>query len=327
MSIVIRGTGSSYPERRLTNADFESMLDTTDAWIVARTGIRERRMLPPDEATSDIATRAARAALEMAGVGTDEIDLIVVATISPDNFTPATANHVHRNLCRGRAIPSFDLNAACSGFLYGLEVVSGLMESGSYRRAVLCGAESMTRFIDYTDRGTCILFGDAAGAAVLERSDGPGGVLATTLNSDGQFTDLIEIPNGAARRPPSAEMLEERNHFVRMNGRAVFKLAVQSLDQVARDTLAKVGWSLDDVDHVISHQANQRILDAARERLGVPEAKFPMNVDRLGNTSSASIPVLLDECNRAGRFSPGDKLLFIAFGGGLTWAAAAVEWV
>ena len=327
MSVVIRGTGSSCPERRLTNADLAKRVDTTDEWIVTRTGIRERRVLPPDEATSDLATRAAQKALEQSGIDADQLDLIAVATVTPDTLTPSTANRVQKNLCRGRAIPSFDINAACSGFIYGLELMHSLLESGRYQRTLLCGAEAMTRFVDYDDRATCILFGDAAGAVVLERSDGPGGVLATTLNSDGQFADLIEIPGGGSKRPPSAEVLAERLPFVHMNGSAVFKLAVQSLDQVARDTLARVGWSIDDVDWVISHQANRRILDAACERLGVPVEKFPINVDRLGNTSAASVPVLLDECNRKGMFEPGQKLLLIAFGGGLTWAASAVEWV
>ncbi len=327
MSIVIRGTGSGLPERRLTNADFERWVDTSDEWIVARTGIHERRMLAPDQATSDMATLAARNALENAGIDAEGLDLIVVATLTPDTLTPSAANLVHRNLLKGRSVPSFDLNAACSGFVYGLEVVTSLMKTGTYRRALLVGAESLTRFMDYEDRSTSILFGDAAGAVILESTDDPGGVLATTIASDGQFHDLIEIPGGGSRRPPSLYMLTQRQPFVRMNGRQVFKVAVQSLEQISRDTLAKVGWEIGDVDHVIAHQANRRILDAVRERLEVPIERMPMNLHVRGNTSSASIPVLLDECNREGRFKPGDKLLLAAFGGGLTWGAAAIEWV
>ncbi len=326
MSVIVRGTGSGLPEGRITNADLERLVDTNDEWIVSRTGIGERRMVAPEEATSDLAIRAGRAALEMAGVAAEDLDLIIVATLTPDMLTPSTANLVHRGLLRGRSIPSFDLNAACSGFVYGLEVANAMMNSGAYRRTLLIGAESMTRFLDYEDRAVCILFGDAAGAAVLERVDGPGGVLATSLASDGQFADLIDIPGGGSRRPPSPYMLAQRQPYLRMKGSQVFKVAVQSLEQVARDTLAKVGWSLDDVDHVIAHQANQRILSAVADRLGVDEARMPMNLSRLGNTSAASVPVLLDECNREGRFKPGDKLLLVAFGGGLTWGACAMEW-
>jgi 3-oxoacyl-[acyl-carrier-protein] synthase-3 len=302
------------------------MVETSDEWIVARTGIRERRVLAADEATSDMATRAGEAALAAAGLSAEELDLVVVACLTPDMLTPSTANLVQNNLCRGRSIPSFDLNAACSGFLYGLAATSGMMESCGYRHVLLVGAEAMTRFTDYEDRGTCVLFGDGAGAVVLERSDAAGGILATTLCSDGQHWELIHLPGGGSRRPPSPYMLAQREQYLRMNGRAVFKLAVQCLEQVALDTLEKVGWSIDDVDVVICHQANHRILTAAAERLGVCPEKFPINIDRLGNTSAASIPVLLDECNREGRFGPGDKLLLISFGAGLTWASAAIEW-
>lgn len=326
MSTLIRGTGSALPERVISNADLEKMVETNDEWIVTRTGIRERRMLAPEEATSDIVTRAAQRALEQAGLAPEDLDLIVVATCTPDTFTPATANHVHRNLCRGTTIPAFDVNAACSGFVYGLEVVTSMLQSGGYRRALLAGGEGLTRFMDYQERSVCILFGDAAGAVVLERSDGPGGVLATTLKSDGQYSEMIQIPGGAARKPASPEVLARREVFVRMNGPQVFKVAVQSMEQVARDTLAKVGWGIGDVDWVIAHQANQRILSAVADRLEIPSEKMPTNLQVRGNTSAASIPVLLDECNRAGRFKRGDKLLLVAFGGGLTWGASAVEW-
>ena len=326
MSVLIRGTGSALPERVISNADLERMIETNDEWIVTRTGIRERRMLAPEEATSDIVTRAAQRALEQAKLTAEDLDLIIVATCTPDTFTPATANHVHRNLCRGLTIPALDVNAACSGFVYGLEVASSMLQSAGYRRVLLAGGEALTRFMDYEERTVCILFGDAAGAVVLERSDEPGGVLATTLKSDGQYSDLIQIPGGAARRPASPYTLAQREIFVKMNGPQVFKVAVQSMEQVARDTLAKVGWGIEDVDWVIAHQANKRILSAVADRLDVPAEKMPTNLEVRGNTSAASIPVLLDECNRAGRFKRGDKLLLVAFGGGLTWGASAVEW-
>jgi 3-oxoacyl-[acyl-carrier-protein] synthase-3 len=264
VSVLIRGTGSALPERVLSNADLEKIIETNDEWIVTRTGIRERRMLAPEEATSDIVTRAAQRALEMAKLTPEDLDLIIVATCTPDTFTPATANHVHRNLCRGLAIPAFDVNAACSGFVYGLDVATSMLQSTGYKRVLLAGGEGLTRFMDYQERTVCILFGDAAGAVVLERSDEPGGVLATTLKSDGQYSDLIQIPGGGARRPASPYVLAQRETFVRMNGPQVFKVAVQSMEQVARDTLAKVGWGIEEVDWVIAHQANKRILGRCR---------------------------------------------------------------
>ena len=326
MKAVIRGTGSFVPETKLTNADLARRVETDDYWITTRTGIRERAVVDRDDATSDLATRAASRALESAGMAPDELDLIVVGTVTPDMLTPSTACLVHRNLRVGRPIPCLDLSAACSGFLYGLEVVGSMLASGAYRRALLVGAEAITRFVDYEDRATSILFGDAAGAVVLEASDRSAGLEATVLKCDGEFWDLIHIPGGGSRRPPSPYMLTQREAFVRMQGRQVFKLAVQSLEQVARDTLDRAGWTLDEVDYVLLHQANRRIIDAVSERLGVPREKLPINVERLGNTSAASIPVLLDECNRAGLLSSGDRLLFAAFGAGMTWAGAALEW-
>ena len=326
MNAAIRGTGSSLPETKLTNADFERMLDTSDEWIFVRTGIRERRVLEPEQATSDSATRAAQGALEMAGVAPDELDLIVVATATPDMLVPSTANLVQRNLHIGRPIASFDLNAACSGFLYALETVHSLVAAGRYQRALLIGAETLTRFVDYQDRQVSILFGDAAGAILLEAEEGQGDVLATILKADPGFSDLISIPGGAAARPPSPYTLTQREHFLRMDGRQVFKLAVQSMEQVARDTLERVGWSIEDLDHVVLHQANRRILNAVCERLGIPDSKRPTNLSRVGNTGAASIPLLLDECQRAARFRPGDRILAVAFGAGLTWAGAALRW-
>ncbi len=327
MRTVIRGTGSSLPETKLTNADLERILDTNDEWIVSRTGIRERHVLEAGAATSDMATEAAHGALAMAGLQPEELDLIVVTTLTPDMFTPSTANLLQRNLRVGRTIPSFDLNAACSGFLYGLEVVNSLVASGRYRRVLLVGAETLTRFLDYQDRSVSILFGDGAGAVVLEGvEDTENGILETTLKSDPQFWDMIHIPGGAAARPASPYVLTQREQYLHMEGPQVFKLAVQCLEQIARDTLDAVGWTLEEVDHVVMHQANGRILRAAAERLGIPQHKRPTNLHRTGNTSAASIPILLDECQRAGRFRPGDRILTIAFGAGITWAGAAFRW-
>ncbi len=326
MSGVIRGTGSSLPEARLTNADLERMLDTSDEWIVSRTGIHERRVLEAGEATSDLAARAGRGALDMAGLDPDEIDLVVVATTTPDMHTPSTANLVQRKLGIKRSIASFDLNAACSGFVYALEVTNALLASGRYKRALLLAAEGITRFVDYQDRQVSILFGDGAGALLLEADQGKGDILATILKADAAFCDLISIPGGAAARPASPYMLTQREQYLRMDGRQVFKLAVQALEQVVHDTLKEVGWPIEDVDHFVLHQANRRILKAVAERLEIPDEKLPSNLARTGNTASASIPILLDECQRGARFHPGDQVLCATFGAGLTWAACALRW-
>jgi 3-oxoacyl-[acyl-carrier-protein] synthase-3 len=324
-SALIAGTGSALPEGRLTNADLEQLVETNDQWIVERTGIRERGRIDPDEATSHLAVRAAKGALESTGIAPEDLDLIVVCTVSPDMLTPSTACLVHRDLHVGKAVPCFDIGAACSGFLYGLEVVCDLIGAGRYQRALLVGAETITKFVDYEDRGTCVLFGDAAGAAVLEASDRPGGVISSVLKSDGEFWDLIHIPVGSAH-PPTPEMLAQRAQYLRMNGRQVFKLAVQALEQVSRDALDRAGWKLDEVDHLLFHQANLRIIEAVGSRLRAPAEKIHLNIDRTGNTSAATIPTLMDEVNRAGKLAPGDKILCAAFGAGLTWAATTIEW-
>jgi 3-oxoacyl-[acyl-carrier-protein] synthase-3 len=300
----IAGTGSFLPERKITNFDLEKRVDTSDAWIVARTGIRERGIAAPEDATSDLCTRAARRALASAGLAPDDLNLRV-----------------------GRPIPAFDFGAACSGFIYGLEIVDAMLATGRYRRALLVGAETLTRFTDYEDRGTCVLFGDAAGAVILEASSEPyGGLRATRLSCDGDFWDLIHIPGGGSRRPASPYMLAHRDQYIQMNGRQVFKLAVQALEQVIRDVIDRAGWKLHDVDHFLVHQANGRIVEAVGERLGIPPERVPLNIDRTGNSSAASIPVLLDEQHRAGRLRPGDRIVCSAFGAGLTWGGAALEW-
>jgi 3-oxoacyl-[acyl-carrier-protein] synthase-3 len=322
----IRGTGAAVPATKITNADLEALVDTSDEWIVTRTGIRERGKLPADQGTSDLATIAAHEALKSAGLQASDIDLIVVCTCTPDMPMPSTAALVHRNLHVGRPIPAYDLNAVCAGFVFGLEVVVDQLMSGRYQRALLIGADAMTRLMDYQDRQTCVLFGDGAGAVVMTAEEGEAGVVATILKADGEFWDLIQVPGGGSRRPASPYMLAQREQYMRMNGRGTFKLAVQSMEQVILDTIARAGWTLDSVDHVLVHQANQRIIEATAERMGVPLEKVPTNVERTGNTSAASIPVLLDDCARAGRFSPGDRVICAGFGSGLSWGGVALIW-
>ncbi len=301
-------------------------MDTSDEWIVTRTGIRERGKLPPDQGTSDLATIAAGEALKSAGLQAGDIDLIVVCTCTPDMPMPSTAALVQRNLRVGRPIPAYDLNAVCAGFVFGLEVVVDQLMSGRYQRALLIGADAMTRLMDYQDRQTCVLFGDGAGAVVMTAEESDAGVVATTLKADGEFWDMIQVPGGGSRRPASPYVLSQREQYMRMNGRQTFKLAVQAMEQVILDTIARAGWQLGDVDHVLVHQAKQRIIDAVAERLGVPSAKVPTNVAHTGNTSAASIPLLLDECQRAGRLRAGDRVICAGFGSGLSWGGVALIW-
>ena len=326
MSVAVLGTGSAVPQEKLTNADLEALVDTNDDWIVSRTGIRERGKLPLGRATSDLATESAVAALKAAGLQADDLDLIVVCTCTPDMTMPSTAALVQRNLAIRATIPCYDLNAACAGFVFGMEVVHDQLIAGRYRRALLIGADTMTRLMDYEDRTTCVLFGDAAGAVVLGNVDEPRGLVATTIQADGRLWDLIQVPGGGSLKPPSPYMFTQREHYLRMNGRQTFKFAVQAMEQVSRDTVVKAGWQLDQVDHVVVHQANLRIIDAVSERLGLAPERVPINVSRMGNTSAASIPVLLDECARGGRLRAGDRVLCVGFGSGLSWGAAALVW-
>jgi 3-oxoacyl-[acyl-carrier-protein] synthase-3 len=330
LRICFRGTGAAVPEAKLTNSDLEELVQTSDEWIVGRTGIRERRVLSRDEGTSDMATAAARAALENSGLDAGEIDLIVCATSTPDMPMPSTAALVQRNLRGGRPIPAYDVNAACAGFVYALEVTYDQLCAGRYRRALLIGADAMTRLMDYQDRTTCVLFGDGAGAVVLEAVDDAQartpGIVGSSIKADGEYWDLIQVPGGGSRHPASPYVLSQRQQYMRMNGRQTFRLAVQSMEQVALETLKRAGWQPGEVDHVIVHQANLRIIEAVTERLGLPGERVPVNVMRMGNTSAGSIPVLLDECNRQGRLKSGDKVLAVGFGSGLTWGAVAFHW-
>jgi len=325
MRARIAGTGMAVPDRVLTNADLEEMVDTTDEWILTRTGIRERRMSGPDEALSDFAIPAAERALEMAGVEGSEVDLVICATISSDRVFPATSCLIQNHI-GAKDAPAFDLSAACTGFLYGIGMGTQFIEAGRARNVVVVGGEMLTKILDWNDRSTCVLFGDGAGAVVLQATEEERGVLAYSMHADGSLADLIELPGGGSRVPVSHEMLDEGQQYITMRGNETFKKAVRRLAQVSEEALAECGKKPQDVDWFIPHQANKRIIDAVGQRLAVPEGSTYINVDRFGNTSAASVPIALDELNRSGKIEPGHTVLMTAFGSGLTWGSAVVEW-
>jgi len=322
--VAIAGTGSYVPERILTNAELEKMVETTDEWIVTRSGIRERHIARPEEATSDLAAVAARRALENAGMEADKLDLIIVATITPDMVFPNTACFVQK-LIGARHATCFGMEAACSGFVFAVETASQYIRTGAAKTALVIGAEKLSSITDWQDRSTCVLFGDGAGAVVLRASDKEEGILSTITGSDGNLTELLNVPGGGSRHPTSRETIENRMHYMKMAGKEVFKHAVRSMGDAATRALAKAGMTIDDVALVIPHQANIRIIDAIRDRLGVVPEKFYVNLDRYGNTSAASVPLALDEAVRTGRVKTGDAVLLVAFGGGFTWGAMVIR--
>jgi 3-oxoacyl-[acyl-carrier-protein] synthase-3 len=325
-SVVILGTGAYAPERILSNADLTRIVDTTDEWILTRSGIRERHVAAPDEATSDLAVKAALIAIADAKLTPADIDLLIIATCTPDAPLPSTATIVQHKLGLGRCA-CFDLAAACSGFLYSLETADAMLRSGRYRNALVIGAEKLNSLTDYQDRTTCILFGDGAGAVVLGLRPGAGtGIIGTKLYADGSASDLIHVTAGGSRRPPSAETVAQREHFIQMRGKEVFKLAVTAMQDAAIELLEKNGVAPDQVKLLIPHQANQRIIDAIAQRMKLPADRVFMNLERFGNTSAASIPIALDEARRCGRIESGDYVLLVAFGAGLTWASALIRW-
>jgi 3-oxoacyl-[acyl-carrier-protein] synthase-3 len=322
---VIRGTGSSLPAKVLTNADLERMVDTSDEWIVSRTGIRERHVARDDEYMSKFATAAAEEALRSAGIPGGDLDLVLCATVTPDMPIPATACIIQDDL-KARDAAAFDLSAGCSGFIYALAVADLFVSSGVYRNVLVVGAELLSKYTDWKDRGTCVLFGDGAGAVVLTPGEGPHGVLATAMHADGKMADFIYVPAGGTREPASERTVAERRHFIRMRGNETFKMAVRSMEETSREVLKAAGLQTSDIDLFIPHQANRRIIDAVGSRLGLREDQVYVNIERVGNTSAASIPIALDEAARAGRLKRGDNLLFAAFGTGLTWGAALCKW-
>lgn len=324
-SVGIIGTGKYVPERVLTNSDMEKMVETSDEWIVSRTGIKERRIAAEHEATSDLAFHAAEQALKAAGITAEQLDLIVVTTVTPDTTFPSTACLVQERLGAKRAA-AFDLSAACSGFVYGLANASNFIAMGIYKYALVIGAECLSRITDYTDRNTCILFGDGAGAAVLGPVPEGRGFKSFVLGADGGGGELLKLEAGGSRMPASSETVQNKRHYIYMNGREVFKFAVRIMGSAAEEALAKAGKTKEDIDLLVPHQANTRIIHAAIERLNLSEEKCMINLPRYANTSAASIPLALAEAVEEGRVREGDTILLVGFGGGLTWSASVIEW-
>lgn len=324
MKSRIAGTGSYAPAKILTNADLERMVATSDEWIRERTGIRERRIAAAGEACSDLAVQAGKRALEAAGLPAADLDLVLVATCTGDYPLPSTACLVQHQLGATKAA-ACDISAACCGFVYALSVADAYVKAGM-RHVLVIGSEVMSAITDWTDRNTCVLFGDGAGAAVVSAGDGERGILSTHLRSDGNLNDLIAVPGGGSRMPPSEKTIAERMQCIKMKGHETFKVAVRNLEEIARETLAANHLHVKDLDLYIPHQANLRILTAVMERLGLPAEKVMLNLDRYGNTSAASIPIALDEAVRAGRIKDGSLVMLGAFGAGLTWASAMIRW-
>ncbi len=326
----IIGTGSYMPARIMTNDELSKIVDTNDEWITSRTGIKERRIAAADEATSDMAAEAARRAMADAGVKPEDIQLIIVATVTPDMFFPSTACFVQKKIGAANAV-CFDVSAACSGFLYALQVARHFINTGNRTTALVIGAEKLSSLVNWQDRNTCVLFGDGAGAVVIRRADeddknAQGRVLSTVMGSDGNLTDLLKVPGGASACPITPENIASRPNTIHMEGRETFKHAVTRMLEASQQALEIAGLKASDVALVIPHQANARIISAIAERLNLPIEKVFMNLDKYGNTSAATIPVALDEARRAGRIHKGDVVLLVAFGGGFTWASSVVRW-
>ncbi len=321
----IIGVGTYLPEKIVTNSDLEKVVDTTNEWIYSRTGIAERRVAKDDQATSDLAIIAAKKALEHAAIDAAEIDLIIVATITPDMIFPATASIIQEQL-KAKKAAAFDLSAGCTGFVYALSVANQFVATGAYDKVLVIGAETLTRIVDWQDRKTCVLFGDGAGAVVVGPVNENEGFLSFVLGSDGSGAELLYMPAGGSRKPPSLETLSNKEHSLRMSGSDVFKFAVKIMGEAAAQALMKSGHKLEDIDFMIPHQANTRIIESAAKRLGLSMEKVFMNLDKYGNMSSASIPVALEEAYHNSLLKKGDLVVFVGFGAGLSWGACALKW-
>lgn len=324
-SVGISGTGSYVPDKVLTNDDLSKMVDTSHEWIISRTGIEERRIAPANMATSDLSTEAAKRALDDANLKPEEIDLIIVATVTPDYSLPSTACIVQKNIGAINAA-AFDLNAGCTGFVYGLSTGANFIKAGIYEKVLVIGGETLSRIVNWKDRNTCVLFGDGAGACILERCEENYGILGYELGSDGTNYESLIQPGGGSKEPASVESLANNLHYLQMDGKEVFKFAVKAMESSSMKALSLANMSLDDLDYLVPHQANIRIIDSARKRLNLSEDKVYVNLNKYGNMSSASIPVALDEAIKNHKIKKGDSVLFVAFGAGLTWGSIILRW-
>jgi 3-oxoacyl-[acyl-carrier-protein] synthase III len=324
-TVSIIGTGSYVPERILTNRELEKIGETSDEWIRTRTGIGERRIAAPEEATSDMATNAALAAMSQARVSAEQIDLSIVATVTPDMFFPATACWVQKKLGAIRAA-CFDVSAACSGFIYAMEIAQQFISNHVYNTVLIIGADKLSSIVDWSDRNTCVLFGDGAGAAILRNRGASHGVIATHMGSDGEFTDILFMPGGGSRCPITSANVDQKLNTIKMLGKETYKQAVTAMSDAADRALESAGLKYEDIACVIPHQANMRIIEAIAHRMGLPVDKFYVNLEKYGNTSAAAVAIALDEAHRNGRFKIGDYILLVVFGGGLTWASSVIQW-
>jgi 3-oxoacyl-[acyl-carrier-protein] synthase-3 len=325
LNAVVSGIGSYVPDKVLTNADLEKIVDTTDDWIVSRTGIKERRVLPENLSTSDMAVEAGRKALEQAGIAPEQVGMVIVSTFTPDYVFPATSCLVQNRLGLTRAA-AFDLNAACSGFIFGMVTATQFIKTGLYEHVLLIGADANTRLLDWQDRSTCVIFGDAASAVVMSRSDSKRGVLSSYMRADGSGWRFLHQPAGGAKRPPSIETVRDRLHFIKMDGKETFKFAARAMIEAATEATQQAGLVREDISLVIPHQANIRIIEAACQRMGYSDDKVVVNIDRFGNTVAASVGLALDEAVQQGRVKDDDNLLLIGFGAGLTWGGLVLRW-
>lgn len=324
-SVGISGVGSYVPEKILSNEDLSKMVDTSDEWIVERTGIRQRRIAGEEQSTGDLGTIAAERALKDANLNPDDIDLIIVATITPDHAFPSTACIIQDNIKATKAA-AFDLGAGCTGFVYAMVTGASFIQSGIYKRILIIGSETLSKVVDWEDRATCILFGDGAGACVLERCEDGFGILSSQLGSDGRGGSTLIQPAGGSRTPATQESVKDRLHYLKMDGKEVFKFAVRAMESSSLETLEKSGIDIEDLDFLVPHQANKRIIDSARKKLKLSEEKVYINLDKYGNMSSASVPVALDEALKNKMIKKGDNVLLVAFGAGLTWGSLIIKW-
>ncbi|MCF6157783.1 MAG: ketoacyl-ACP synthase III [wastewater metagenome] len=321
----ITGIGSYLPNKILSNYDLEKMIDTSNEWIVQRTGIRERRIVDDGVITSDLGVQASLRAMEDAGVSAQDIDMIITSTITPDHIFPATSCYLQHKLGTPKA-GAFDILAACSGFIYALAIGESFVNSGAGKTVLVVGAECLSKITDYKDRSTCVLFGDGAGAVIIQKSATKHEILSTTLVADGSQADVLIMPGGGSKYPSSPETIQQRAHYIQFKGKEVFKLAINNMTNLILETAEKNSLKLEDIDLIIPHQSNMRIIEATMERLGLPMEKAFVNIDKYGNTSSASVPIAIDEARKEGRLKRGDIVMLVAFGGGLTWGSSVIRW-